>query len=167
LTPSDALDDSDARCRLFAAQGAWWANKNRSAVEVMLPLLEDADPQVRYMAAFRLEDMAAGKDVDLFEPLAKACTDMNPVVRDGAVRSMRFFGKRAIPILREAMRDKEPTVRQRATWAASMLRGEGAPLYPDLQALQSDRDAGVRRDASHALYRMDSKRFAKPATWVD
>ena len=161
------LEDADPCCRLIAAQCIWRATKDRAMIAVVLPLRDDADFFVRGSVTETLEEMG-GTDPDLFDPMSRLVGDANPLVRNAAVRSMRHFGKRGVPILRQALLDADPQVRSSAIGAASELGDDGLELAPVLQELQkNDPRSWFQRDAAHALYKMAPKQFPKPATWID
>lgn len=154
------LDDGDAHCRLNAAWGVWVTRKDPKAIPVVLPFKEHADPFVRACAIDLLAE-AAALDPALFGTLAPLAEDSNPQVRRIAVRSMRHFGKRGMPILQRALTDNGPGVRMMAIFAAADLGKDAEELIPILQTFASD--ANYRLQAAHALHKIDPKRFPGPA----
>lgn len=160
------LDDDDPLCRLWAAQVVWFATKERETIEVVRPLQNHEDLEVRRTAVSLLCYMSRNEP-SLFDNVAKFANDPDAIVRMDAVNALQAFGKRALPLLRHALRDPDKIVRLTAIRVTSDLRADGAELYPELLALQTDAEPNIRRNASHALYTMDPKQFAKPATWVD
>ncbi len=163
--------DIDPKCRMIAAMGIWGFTKDRAMIAIALPLINHTDLQLQHDAVWLLEEMADG-DPTLLDHFAPLCEAPEIIVRCVAVRSMRHFGKRGVPLLRKAMQDSAKVgnfhaVKSMAIFAASELRQDGVELIPDLLALQKSSDLVDSRSAGHALYIMDSKRFAKPATWSD
>jgi HEAT repeat protein len=155
------LQDDDRYCRVMAACGMWGITKDRELKNVALPLRDDPERHLRIHAAILLGNIA-GEDPELFDPLAEFAEDPDAHPRYEAVRSMRHFGKRGVPILRKAMRDPNQFVRIAAIQTAAKLGKDSAELIPDLLAFQNDPDRHVRWSASQALHNLDPERF--PAT---
>jgi hypothetical protein len=160
------LQDADPYCRLCAAEGIWNETKDREMIAVVLLLTDQAQASVHMSAGCLLAEMA-GADPDLFEPLSKLAEDADLYVRIAAVSSMKHFGKRGVPVLRQALQDSAPYVRFCAITAASKLGQDALELTPLLRPFQKDPNPHVGRSAAHALYMIDPKQFPKPATWVD
>jgi len=160
------LDDDDPLCRLWAAQVVWFATKERETIEVVRPLHNHENLEVRRTAVSLLCYMARSEP-SMFDTVAKFAADPDAIVRMDAVNALQAYGKRVLPLLRQALRDPDKIVRLTAIRVTSELRADGAELVPQMLAMQNDPDPNIRRNASHALYMMDSKQFAKPATWVD
>lgn len=161
------LDERDESVRLRAAViVGQMARTDPELKSLLVPLLGDRDESMRRSIVWILGELAPFNP-DLFIPLAKAAEDPNLNMRAGAIHSMRCFGKRGVPIIRKGLRDPDRWVRAEAFGATEALGKDAEDLIPDLLAMCDDPNPHDRRNASHTLYRMDPKRFAKPATWVD
>ncbi len=160
------LTDNDARCRLNAAWALWRSTKDPDLKEAVLTLAEDPNVMIRHEAISLVYNMAVDMP-DLFEPLSKLAKVGDSQIRMVAVLSMAHFGKRALPVVRTAFGDASFEVRRAAAMASGRLKDDGLELIPILQLQQDDTDHLTRRFAADALYRLDPKRFAKPATLVD
>lgn len=160
------LHDPDAGCRFASARGLWAIKKERDAIAVVIPLREIPDRHTRWEAIDLLSNMAS-LEPTLFDILAPLTEDSDPSVGRLAIQAMGHFGKRGVPIIQKYLRGTDKALSSAAIVAASRLREGTEEVYPDLLALQADPNEDVARNASHALYMMDPKRFPKPATWGD
>lgn len=156
------IKDADVRCRLSTAWGLWRMTKEEDVKVTVLPLVDHADNQIRREAVSLLSSMSRDMPA-LFDILSDLATDPDGHVRMSAIQSMPHFGRRGVPILRDAVRDSSLPVRHSAISAAGKLRKVGSELVPSLQVLQEDADPYIRLSAAHALHSIDPKRFAKPA----
>jgi HEAT repeat protein len=70
---------------------------------------------------------------------------------------MRQFGKRGVPVLRKALKDRDDQVRVAALFAIERLGADAADLEPELRsAQQNDSVAYCRQLAASALRRIDA-----------
>ena len=156
------LTDSDPSCRALAARGAWRRTEDPALLPIVLPLVDHADRDVRFVAILTLCDMAP-RIPETFEPLAKLSEDPDRFTRNFALSAMPSFGKRAIPVFRKALNDSDREIRRAAIINISVLRKNAAELIPDLLALQSDPSPDVRQSVAEVLPLIDPKRVPAPA----
>ena len=148
------LQDDDPRCRMLALTGAWQTSQDIKLKSIAVSMLNDRDEQVRQNAAWVLAEMAP-LDPDLFIPLAELVDDPDIRVRYSVSHSMRYFGKRGVPMLRKALHDGDKNVRTTAIQSTARLGKDGQELIPILEAMRNDPEPSIRRGASHGLYVMD------------
>ncbi|MBI3823399.1 MAG: HEAT repeat domain-containing protein [Planctomycetes bacterium] len=160
-----SLEDEDSLCRLVAIEGLWRNGKDPQIRNILLPMLDDGDQELR-RSALNLVIAMARDAPELFEPLARLTNDADLTVRHNAIQSMRHFDAHGVPILEKALCDPNVTMRLCAI-AGVPPEKHSEPLIPILLRLTKDPNAQVSRDAANALYIMNPKRFAKPATWLD
>lgn len=155
------LKDDDPRCRLHAAFGVWRATRDSELRHIALALVDHKDTEVRYVAVGLLCEMAS-QVPETFEPLAKLTEDRDLNTRFLAMYAMRSFGKRAIPVFRDGMKDSDSRIRCTAIIALATLRKDAAELIPDLLALRNDPNASVRESIAEVLPLIDPERFPPP-----
>jgi hypothetical protein len=159
------LQDDDPRCRVDPAFGVWRATQDRELWPIVVPLIyqanvNEADVTLR---ALRLLCEMAPHVPETFEPLAKLSLDTNMVeyIRIPALYALEKFGKRAIPVYRKWLSDPDRMNRYIGVLCVQDLGKDGAEMVPDLLALQSDTDQGIRREVAEALKMVDPGRFGK------
>jgi hypothetical protein len=154
------LTDEEPRCRLSAAAVLWRASKDAGLRQIIVPLLDHADYDVR-VGAIRVFGEMCREMPENFDRLAKLAEHPDVGTRVNAIIAIEAFGKRAIPILRKGLRDKN-TCRFTVVGAGRM-RQDAAELIPDLLALRNDADADVRTAVEAALPLIDPDRFPPAA----
>jgi HEAT repeat protein len=140
----EVLDDERAEVRC-AALGAMSLLK-RERIEPVLPRIEEAagdpDPWVRCKAVITLVCRDRGRVTrDHVDALAALLDHNSPELRLDAVRSLRLLGVQAgpaMPALKRAMADPDPTVRSIAgsTWGEirhSVLKNEPPPRLSETE----------------------------------
>ncbi|MSQ93149.1 MAG: HEAT repeat domain-containing protein [Gemmataceae bacterium] len=159
------LRDDDPICRLIAAEYLWRATRDREMIKVPLTYLEHTDPYIQTGAQITLCYLAEADLAASLEPILKLTesTKLRRGVRETAVQSLRYFGKSALPSLRNALADPSPDIRGAGMFALSRMGEDAKELIPELQALQNDVDSNLRRYVATALNKIDSKRFPVPA----
>jgi HEAT repeat protein len=122
-------------------------------------LRDDDEPLVRDMAAQALGEVVLGSGETVARRAwesagsilkRRLAEEREARVRRSIVYALGAIGESArpaLPEIREALRDKAPSVRQNAAWALGRI-GAGAS---ELRQALRDSDALVRRDAAHAL----------------
>lgn len=143
--------------RLHAVWGlGQLARKSSSAVDALVALLGDADPEVRSQAAKVLGDASAGK---AYAGLVKLLTDAESRPRFFAAIALSKLGRpQCLPQIVEMLRaneNKDTYLRHAGVMALSTL-AEPATL----QRLGSDRSIGVRLAAVVALRRQERPEVA-------
>jgi HEAT repeat protein len=134
----------------FQQRKEWAAD----ALPRLLPLLRDADPDVRITAAEVMATLgprawpAVPALIDLLADEAKA--------RGAAGEALRQIGPRALPALKKALaRDPRILVRMLAAWVVSEMEEEGDGAMPELRDACRDENDLVRTAAHRALERRD------------
>ncbi|WP_165250655.1 HEAT repeat domain-containing protein [Paludisphaera soli] len=95
--------------------------------------------------------------------LAAEMRNPDPRVGLPAARALSKAGDPAIPRLVEALRDGDPAVRRRASWALGLVIPLPAAAIPALGAAIRDDDAEVRRRAADALARFGPEAASQAA----
>ncbi len=159
------LEDKSPTIRRSAAFALGKIGDDRD-LRVLLALAQkdQEDASVRAAAATACGDIVAAHDGDpaLWSKVDHVMKrlleqDKDPRVRRAAVYALGTFGTIAeteIPLLRSTLlKDGHPTVRQNAAWALGRLKDHATREVIDdlIQAVDSDTDALVRRDAATAL----------------
>jgi quinoprotein glucose dehydrogenase len=145
--------------RLHAVWGLGQIGRDAPAdtVKAVLPLLADADVEVRCQAAQVVGDL---KDESAFAPLMKLASDPELRVRHFAAMALGKLKKvEAIPALVTMLKenaDKDPVVRYGAVWAMAKINDDAA-----VAALAKDPSPSVRLGAALALRKMESPEVAK------
>jgi len=136
LATKDGLQRQAARERLVAM--------GREATAVLIRLLEEPDPRVRWEAALAMKDLG---DPAAAEALVEALKDENGDVRWVAAEGLAAIGRESLrPLLRTLVADADSfELRDAAHVAISLLHGEDqldllAPVY---RALKDGRSAEV------------------------
>jgi HEAT repeat protein len=85
-----------------------------------------------------------------YEPLTRAAQAQTWIARENAIWALGALGERkAVPVVRAALRDNEAAVRRRGAWALGAL--DASEAVAALVGALSDEDPGVRRQAAWAL----------------
>lgn len=151
------LTDLEPRCRLKAAAVLWRTSKDPELRQIIIPLLNHADYDVRLGAIAAFGEMSRDM-AENFELLAKLSEHPDVGTRVSVIRAMEAFGKRGIPILRMGLQDKN--TRRFTPAVVAQMRQGAAELIPDLLAVRDDPDVDVRRAVEAALPMIDPDRFA-------
>jgi hypothetical protein len=155
------LYDDSAQCRLVAACGLWAAFKDREAKTMLLSVANDRDVALPRDVIGMLSEIP---DIpELFDRLAQSSADPDWATRHHAVRSMRHFGKRGLPIIQKTLEGKELSARREAAKVLSLLGKDAAELMPLLLSLLDDRDERIRQHAHMALTAIEPLKFPAPA----
>jgi HEAT repeat protein len=125
----------------------------RSAVPVLIELLRDASPEVRWRAADLLGQAGQSERLDSAgkDALVRALQDDDPHVRAVAALSLSVIGDAgpaAIPVLRDMLKTGE---RLAALKALARYGPEAEPVIPRLSELLQDGDSEVRWRAAMTL----------------
>jgi HEAT repeat protein len=111
-----SLKDPDARVRENAADALdAYDSKGTAALPALIVALKDSDREVRFEAVDTITEMGTwGKDA--LPQLANVIrSDSDPGIRRHALRALEWTdpeGRSSVPILLEALKDKDPEVRQ-------------------------------------------------------
>ena len=151
------LDQPDAKLRRAAAFALGKLGSDaRAAVPGLVRALDDEEKTVAEAAAFALSEIgpsAAAALPALLRILDDPQADAR--MRRGAacaIGGLRAGDKDAVRSLRQALRDRDASVRQNAAWALGQLPAAVArEALPALQERLKDDDPLVRRDAIGAL----------------
>jgi HEAT repeat protein len=132
-----ARDRADSLLREYAAHALSQAGHRAQSDDILIDLAKsDPDRYVRQEAVHALERMGAahaGHVVPALEQVVRS--DAESSVRAAAVRALGQMGAAAVPVLLQALRDKDSVVR----WHAVNTLGALAP--PPISALPALREA--------------------------
>jgi HEAT repeat protein len=149
----DALQDrhSDVREQAAGVLGSLGFRDRR----IVLPLAErlrDPNDSVRTQAAWALQGLAP--DVRLILPdLQRAITDANPAVRLHAVTFLGSLGGPGLPLLLQALKDKDATVQRQAVASLQKIDVDDETLIGAVAPLLQSDSTDLRRDAVAVLHR--------------
>lgn len=125
--------------------------------DALVPLLEDADPQIRYYAARLLNYAEKNPSPNLRDTLRRAARDPDEMVAGTALSLLGHFPDEETVtfLLDEVARRREPFLRcDAALRALATIRN--ARVLPVLLALVDDSRTELRRSAIHALQKFDT-----------
>lgn len=115
------LGDSDEWVRMAAARALGELRDNR-ALAKLVSTLSDDDWRVRELATWALSEMKDARAVNALCNVLLA--DSRTEVRRGAAEALgEISSADALPTLKQALNDKEPSVSAKAAWAISEIEG--------------------------------------------
>jgi len=144
------LGHREVRVRVSAAEALGRCGQDEAdrARAALMPYLDDASPDVRYMVALSLGRLGAQEAVDPLMELVRGDAEIMP--RQAAVAALGEIGDaRATEVLLEALVDELPDLRFQATSALTQVNPTAAAL--PLRRVLGDADAEVRASAAAAL----------------
>ncbi len=140
-----ALDDPSPEVRIRAAK-ALGAIGGLTAVQSLIGALRDTNR----WSALRIADLLAGVGSEAVEPVLEAFPGLPRAARVPAIDILgRLRSRRAVPLLRSLLRDRDADIRARAAHALGLI-GEAAAT-PDLMAALRDSAWPVRAMAAKGL----------------
>jgi HEAT repeat protein len=148
-----ALADKDVRLRRTGAFALGLIGpKAKSATAELSAALADREPDVRALAARALGRVGSAAQSAL-PKLEAALKDKEVPVRVNAALALWQAGGRTdgLPVLKEALADKRPHIREQACAALGALGEKAAPAAPALFLVLADKDARVRSACAEAL----------------
>jgi HEAT repeat protein len=164
----ELLRDPDPTVRVRAALGvrSVLLQSNDDDARVLLEALAGRDVGLRRLAAAALTDNVRRPEVRA--ALLRALDDDSPEVRVAAVNAFGHLGKDGadeLPLLLERAADPDVNVRRAAVVAAGQVSKALPETQPEtarrlLALLVAERDRTTRRQALHALNRLDPERVA-------
>ena len=130
----------------------FYSTPNLKAVEPLIQLLQDQDPNVRNQVVYALGQLRNEKAV---EPLIQLLQDQNPKVRGTVVSVLAQFqndNDKVIMSLVKFLKDQYPSVRQYVKIALGAI--DNKQIVKPLTELLRDHNPGVRSDAAFVLGRL-------------
>lgn len=126
--------------------------RDRRIVQPLADRLADPDDSVRAQASWALNVLRP--DARLLLPaLKKAVKDDNVAIRLQTVDFLGKAGTAAVPLLLDALRDKDPKVQRQAVGALRVLDVDDETMLRAVTPLLKDDDATVRQYAVGVLHR--------------
>jgi HEAT repeat protein len=149
----DSLVKRDAANALYAVGSD--PEVMRPAMDALLRMCADKEPEVRKAGLTPLVLMVTAKDTQAVPVLKGLLRDTDPEVRRFAAMTLSNIGGAAaadaVPILREALRTGNLEVRRSAALAMHNVREAAAPAIPELLAALNESDKDLRENAALAL----------------
>ncbi len=135
-------------------------DRGQAAVEHLIPLIEDPDPDVRDMALVVLEQIGAQDDPRVVQALMAAFKNPNETVRNEAIVQLRLAGhaaKEAVADLVELVRGDDPAARRAAAMALAWIDPAAADLEEPLRMALRSEEGDVRRQAAEGVARLGER----------
>jgi HEAT repeat protein len=152
-----ALQDPESRVRLAVLDVLeTMAEDAGSATGVLIKVLNDPDPFVRWSAMRTLSRIGPAKGVAAVEPLTRHFNDRDLDVRLASMQVIERFGaagKDAVPALINELRFEDPQVRLSALRALGGIGEAAQAAVPAVADSLSHSDVRVRRMAAEVLGR--------------
>src|SRR5204862_189778 len=122
----DALTGGQGDVQVFAAEAL--GKVGGPAVPVLMPALDDTNPAVRQPAAAAHALGQIGPDAKgALRPLGKALADPSQHVRKMAAEALGKVGDDAVPLLTDALKEKDAGVRAAAARGLGQVGGGARP----------------------------------------
>jgi hypothetical protein len=150
------MADESPECRLRAARAVYTLERDRTAIALVLGLMENRDTEQR--ALQHLAGLAA-KCPELVDEMHKICRKGGRPAEWCLIFLRRHDPGRAVPILTEALTYSDPDLRMAATQGLGEFGPAAKASIPDLVMLLADPNPFVRRSAAEALSRIDPERY--------
>jgi HEAT repeat protein len=137
-------EDANAGVKITAVQVL--SQHGEKGLNILIDALKDKDPGVRQQVIWSLQNVG-GDSAAIVPVLAKLFKeDQNDNVRMAVVLGLWRHGARAVPLILDALKDKDANIRRQAVW--TMFRLQGADLkdaMPTLKTLMKKDDATLRQ----------------------
>jgi serine/threonine protein kinase len=135
--------DPDPQVRAAAEKTR--ALMEKDMLESLRHWLKDPNPEIRSEAAERMSDLGRASPEVVRKAavsLMAALTDDNEAVRVAASRSLSNFGTRVVPMLAEALRNRNKVARRMAVASLANLGPDAIGAVRDLAGVVDDPDVG-------------------------
>jgi HEAT repeat protein len=150
----DSLVKRDAANALYAV-GNTDPEVMRPAMDALLKMCADKEPEVRKAGLTPLVQLVSAKDTEAVPVLKAALRDPELEVKRFAAMALSNIGGSAaadaVPILRDALRTGNLQVRRSAAIAMHNIREAAAPAIPELLTALNESDEELRKNAALAL----------------
>jgi HEAT repeat protein len=154
---TEGLKSKAPQARRQALQGlALLGPQAEPAISAVLDLLTDSDQQVRQDAVMTLQNVP-GKAETVLPALKKLLKEDKVETRRVVVQVLWRYGDPAMPLLMEALKDGDASVRQQAVYSLQNLPGDLGPHAEALVALAKDKDLSFRSNVIYLLARAGEK----------
>lgn len=147
----EAFKDKDVQAVAYTALG----KIGPAAVPFLLQSLKDPDKKIRLNTIFALSSMGPGAQ-DAVGALIGILNDKDLEIRGVASNALGFIGPAAVPSLIEALKDKDPVVREGAAGAFWQMRSAPKTSVPPLIEALIDENKTIRALSYRALERIGS-----------
>jgi HEAT repeat protein len=153
----EGLKSKTQRVRLQALHGiALIGPQANPAVADVIETLKDTDESVRQQAVHTLQQIPAKPDTVL-PALTTLFKQDTRAVRTTIVQNVWRYGPKAMPLLLEAFKDKDVSIRQQAVWAMQNVGGDLSAYHAEISTLVKDGDSNVRLNVIQLLSRCGEK----------
>jgi HEAT repeat protein len=147
---SVCLNDAHPPLRLFAIRviSAGGAETHAESFELLLPLLEDRDSEIRVAVLAALRSTGPATEADL-PRLQTGMESQYPESRRFCIESIVNLGPKAteaLPALARALRDSDSIIRIAASAALATIGKPAKEILQSLFVAQNDRERDVRRN---------------------
>lgn len=150
-------EDSGLRPWIFEVLG----QMGEPAVDYLIKLLDEKDPQLRAKAA---DVLGLIGDERAFQPLTHLLNDPDNTVRLNVIRALGEFGSKALPLLIQVLQLETGPLRASAAEALGQS-GDKQAIAPLIQAIGNG-DAQLRWSAVKALYALGDEQALPILRWL-
>jgi HEAT repeat protein len=147
----------DTASRIYALRGLAFLNQQAApAVAEVIDALKDTDSTVRHEAVVALRSIPSNSDA-ILPALTRVFKEDKGQIRFTIVQMIPRFGPKGMPLLLEAIKDSDASIRQQAVWAMQSTGGDLSQYHEAILALVKDKDANVRSIVINILGRTGEK----------
>lgn len=123
------------------------------AFPVLVAMLEDPAPEIRYDAAMALGLLGDLRAVPILLDKARL-RDIGDEVALGATQGLCELGKEAVPALLQALPEVSETVQQTIVWA--LMRADAPDVLPVLRAMLPEASPSLRETLEEAIEEIEA-----------
>jgi RNA polymerase sigma factor (sigma-70 family) len=154
-TLQELLKGKDKELRKWAAVSlSGIGPEGKDAIPALIECLEDEDASLRGWAVGALGRMAPESKSAIPALIKLLRSDAS---RSSAVDALNRFHELAVPVWREALKDRDDKIRAAAAESLALIGGAAKGANPDLIRALADKDQEVRQRAGIALVRVGAE----------